>query len=221
MIAQTIERQLSFGESITKARAGNSLVTKITKPFMFISACIVMCLNLYACKSLFLHKVKCGEHSALLFRLGGVDEVRNIELPAYGNFHVGISNLDTRAKFDTVLGGNCFLTNLPRGWVCRIVPRGTNYIQISHFSFSRLIENVWRVDIPRDAELVYVGTIRFQKCHKLAFLEKPPFKYDCQDPLVLNEEGSARKFAEEFFPELSDLEISIMQVHNDSQLYFK
>jgi hypothetical protein len=108
------------------------------------------------------------------------------------------------------------------GWTYFILEHGTYYLAVypprrtDALSYQRGLKNAprWRIDVPRNAGLVYAGTLRFAgESDRLLFGGRILKSIHMDTMSVANDEALARKLLIEHFPGLGEVHVVLLKPH--------
>lgn len=109
-----------------------------------------------------------------------------------------------------------------RGWTYFILEHGTYYLSVypprrtDVFTYERGLKNAprWRIDVPRNARLVYAGTLRFTgESDWLLFGGRILRSIQTDTMSVADDEELARKLLIEHFPGLGEVQAVLLKPH--------
>lgn len=108
------------------------------------------------------------------------------------------------------------------GWTFLVLPHGIHYLAVypprrtNVFTYERGIRNAprWRIDIPQDAKLVYVGTLRVTgESDRLLFGGRILRSIRFDEMSVGKDEASAQKLVTEELPGFGEAQTALMSLH--------
>lgn len=108
------------------------------------------------------------------------------------------------------------------GWTFLIVPQGTHYLAVypprrtDVFTYARSIKDAprWRIDVPPDAGIVYVGTLRISGASdSLLFGGSIMRSIRADETIVTNDEELARELVKTELPGFGEARTALMRLH--------
>jgi hypothetical protein len=120
-----------------------------------------------------------------------------------------------------------FLTPESRrnGWTYFLLPRGIYYLTVNTRSYASTKGNapIWRIDIPENAKLVYVGTLRLTGWgERLFFEDGRNLRVLLNDQTtVADDQELAVKLLAENFPGMGEVHIALMRRHENEPMIIR
>lgn len=212
-------------QRVTRQKRGVNIVR------LFSAAIFVSCL--VGCASTGLLAVKertavgAGEKAIVLLRVQCMIESQQAyEAFSYSlvddNINFGLGSFETGGEPERSAPLR-FLSAESRknGWTYFVLPHGIHYLAVypprrtDVFTYERGIRNAprWRIDIPKDAKLVYVGTLRFTgESDWLLFGGRILRSIRIDEMSVTNDEALAHKLLTEEFPGFGEAQTVLLRL---------
>jgi hypothetical protein len=212
-------------QRLARQRSGVNVVS------LFSAAIFVSCL--LGCASTGLPTVKertavgAGEKAIVLLRVQcTIESQQPYEAFSYSpmddNISFGLGSFETGGEPER-LALLRFLSPESRknGWTYFVLPHGIHYLAVypprrtDVFTYERIIRNAprWRIDIPQDAKLVYVGTLSFTgESDWLLFGGRILRSIRIDGTSVTNDEQLAHKLLTEEFPGFGEAQTVLLRL---------
>lgn len=142
------------------------------------------------------------------------------------NINIGLGTFDTGGELKLVESPRFLSTELRKeGWVYLILESGTHYVGIfgpKPYSMHGKYAPRWRIDIPVDTHVVYIGTLHLH-CTRVGydFVGKRCIGVDEHRTVIRNEMVPAQKLAAQYFGDYGSQETLLMQRHDSPTIIFQ
>lgn len=116
------------------------------------------------------------------------------------------------------------------GWTYLLLQPGTYYLSFygprrtNVFAYERSKKEAprWRLDVPSDARLVYVGTMHLQgDSQKAIFGGRFLNTLDREKSSLGNDEALARRLLSQYFPDLGQVSVALMRRHEEEPIILR
>jgi len=151
------------------------------------------------------------------------------------NVNIGLGTFDTGGKLELVDSPRSLSVELrEEGWIYLILEPGSYYLgimgpQMTGYDLrkqqAKYAQPHWRVDIPVDTHVVYIGTLHLY-CRGMTTvfinkITKRCIEIDEHRTIIQNETISAQKLAEEYFGDYGAPQTLLLQRHDSPTIIFQ